>query len=316
MPDFYAKLKKAIFTGIRKGWHTFIWVCKIVIPISLLLTFLQWTGLLDRLDFLMNPLMSLLHLPPEAALPILTGMLINLYAAIAAMTAIPFTVPQMTLMAIFCLIAHNLILEGAVQHKSGLNVVQATLFRIVAGIITVLIVSYFLGDTSQSIAAPVALATHAAILQVLKTWAIDTLFLLLKIMGIILGIMVLQECLKEMGWLEYIPRLFKWLMRILGLHEQTTLMWLAAVIFGLLYGSAVIMEESTKGNIPRSELGYLHMSVGINHALIEDPLLFAVLGLNLFWLFIPRFFVAIIGVQLYHLTRTVWSRIRGQEGSA
>ncbi len=309
VPD---QLKTGFLNGIKKGWRTFVWVCKIVIPISFIITILQWTGWLDKLDFILNPLMSLLHLPPEAALPILTGMLINIYAAIAAITAIPFTIEQMTLIAIFNLIAHNLILEGTVQHNSGLNVVKATLFRIIAAIVTVIIISRFMGDTSQSVMAPIILAAHAPILEVLKSWAIDTALLLLKILGIVVGIMILQECLKELGWLDYIPRLFKSLMKIMGLSEHTTLMWLAAVIFGLLYGGAVIMEEARKGNLSKDELASLHMSIGINHALIEDPLLFAVLGLNLLWLYIPRFLVAIIAANSYHLIKMLQNRLRHQ----
>ena len=92
MSDFQAQLKNGVIAGVKKGGRTFIWMCKIIIPISFLVTLLQWTGWLNHLDFLLNPLTSLINLPPEAALPIVTGMLINLYAVIAIVTVIPFTV--------------------------------------------------------------------------------------------------------------------------------------------------------------------------------------------------------------------------------
>ncbi|TET26666.1 MAG: iron transporter [Dehalococcoidia bacterium] len=309
MSDFRNQAKRAVIAGVKKAGSSFVWICKIIIPVSLLVTLLQWTGWLNQLDFLLNPLMSLLNLPPEAALPIISGMLINIYATLAAVAAIPFTTGQMTLIAIFSLIAHALIMEGVIQHKSGLNAIKATLFRIGAAILTVLIVSLFLGDTSQSIAVPGSLSVPTPFLEVLKTWAIDIIYLLLKIWGIILAIMILQEFLRSTGWLDSMLRFFRPLIRIFGLSERTTMMWLIANIFGLFYGGAVIVEEARKGTLAKEELEHLHISIGINHSVIEDPLLFAILGLNVFWLWLPRFVMAIVVVQTYRAIKYLRSRL-------
>src|SRR4030065_2681267 len=146
MSSFRIRLKDGFLEGIKKGWGSFVWMCKIVIPLSLLLAILQWTGWLNYLDFVLNPLTRLINLPPQAALPIISGMLINLYATIAIITVVPFTIGQMTLIAVFNLIAHNLIMEGIIQHKAGMNIAKITAIRIGAAIVTVLIVSRFLGD--------------------------------------------------------------------------------------------------------------------------------------------------------------------------
>ena len=310
MSDFKNQLKSGFLTGLKKGWHTFIWICKIIIPISFLITLLQWTGWLNELDFLLNPLMSLLNLPPEAALPIISGMLINLYATVAIITVIPFTIEQMTLIAIFNLIAHCLIMEGIIQHNSGLNAMKATLFRIIAATITVFIASQFLGDTSQSVVIPLSLTSSTPILEVLRTWVIDTIYLILKILGIILFIMILQECFISLGWLDYIHRLFRHFVRIMGLSQRTTLMWLTANIFGLFYGGAAIMEEAKKGTLTKDELERLHTSIGINHSMIEDPSLFAILGLPPFWLWIPRLIIAIVAVQAFSLIKLLRDKLR------
>ncbi len=309
MSNFQDQLKRGFLAGVKKGWHTFIWMLKIFLPISFLVTLLQWAGWLNEIYFLLKPLMSLLNLPPEAALPIISSMLLNLYAVVAIITAVPFTIEQMTLIAVFGLIAHSFILEGTVQHKSGLNAIKADLFRLAAAIITVLIISQFMGDTSQSVVIPVSLTSSTPILEVLKTWVIDTIYLLLRILGIIMFIMILQECLQSLGWLDYIPRFFKSLMIIMGLSQRTTLMWLTAVIFGLFYGGAYIMEEAKKGNLTGDELERLHISIGINHSMTEDPSIFAVLGLPPFWLWIPRFIMAILAVQAYRLIKLLRSKL-------
>jgi len=274
-------------------------MCKIILPVSFAVTLLQWTGWLNQLDFLLNPLTSLLNLPPEAALPIITGMLTNLYVVIAMITALPFTIEQMTLIAIFNMIAHGLIMEGIIQHKSGINIAKTTLIRIAAAILTVLVVSRFLGDTSQSVAVPAALVVQAPFLEVLKVWAVDTLGLVLKILGIIMVIMVLLEVAKSLGWVEHLVRWLRPLMKVLGLSDRTATMWVPAAVFGLLFSGAVIIEEAKASALLKGELERLHISIGIQHAMVEDPSLFAVLGLNAFWLWVPRFIMAIIAVQTY-----------------
>ncbi len=303
MSSFRTQLKRLLLAGVKRGWSSFVWICKIIIPVSFLVTLLQWTGWLNQLDFLLNPLMRLINLPPEAALPIISGMLINLYAAIAVMTALPFTLEQMTSIAIFTLICHNLITEGIIQHKSGINVVITTLVRITAAILTVLIVSWFLGDTSQSVMVPAALTAHSPLLEVLKGWAVNLIGLLLKILGIVMSIMIILKFSESMRWTEYSLKLFRPLMRILRLSERTALLWVTSAAFGLMYGGAVIVDEARKGVLTKEELEQLHISIGINHAMVEDPALFLVLGLNPFWLWIPKLLMAIIAVQAYRVVR-------------
>ncbi len=171
--------------------------------------------------------------------------------------------------------------------------------------VTVYIVSQFIGGTSLSTVAPMAAATHAPILEALKAWAIGTVFLLLKILGIIIFIMILQEYLVSLRWLDYIHRIFRPFILTLGLSHRTILVWLTAMIFGLFYGGALIMEEAKKRTLSKEELEHFQVSIGINHSMIEDPSLFAVLGLNPFWLWVPRFIMAIVVVQLYRLAKLV-----------
>ena len=299
MPNYQPQLKSGFFTGVKTGWSSFIWISKIIIPVSFLVTLLQWTGWLDQLNFLLNPLMRLVNLPPEAALPVITGLLTNLYAVIAILTALPFTIEQMTLIIVFNLIAHNFILEGIIQHKSGISVIKILLIRLAAAILVTFIASQFLGDTSQSIMVPAELAARTPFLEVLQTWTLDTIVLLLKILGIIMFIMILLASARSLGWIEYSLKFFRPVMRILGLSDRAAIMWVAGTIFGLALGGVVIVEESKKGALAKEDLEYLHIFLGINHAMLEDPVVLLILGINGFWLWVPRFLTAIIAVQAY-----------------
>ena len=308
MSSLRSQLKTGFLEGIKKGWSSFVWMGKIIIPLSFLVTLLQWTGWLNYLDFLLNPLTRLINLPPEAAVPIISGMLINLYACIAVISVMPFTIGQMTLIAVFNLIAHNLITEGIVQHQSGINWAKITAIRIITAVVTVLIVSRFIGDTSQSL-APVNLAAQTGFLDVLKSWAMDMAGTLTKIFLIVMFIMIAMGCFKSLGWIDHILKFFRPLGKIFGLDEHTAVMFMAAEVFGLLYGGAVIIEEAKKEPFTKEELEYLHISIGINHSMLEDPALFTVLGLNAFWMWVPKLVMAIVVVQSYRGVRYIRKKL-------
>jgi len=241
--------------------------------------------------------MSLINLPAAAALPIIIAMSVSFYAAIAIMVVLPFTIEQMILIALFITIAHMLIPEGIIQHKSGLNIIKATLIRISAAILTVFVVSQFFTDTSQSISLPASLAVHTPFIEVLKGWAIDTLGLCGRVFVIIMLVMTALYSSESLGWTKYLRKFFRPLMKILGLSDRAVTMWVTGAGFGLLYGSAVIIEEAKKETLTKEELEHLHISIGINHSIVEETALFLALGVNPLWLLIPRFVTATIAVH-------------------
>jgi hypothetical protein len=299
MYSLQTQLKAAVAAGAKKGIGSFIWISKIVLPISLAIALVQWLGWLSRIDFILNPLMSFIHLPPQAALLLVTGMFTNIYAVIALLTILPFSIEQATLIAVFSLIAHNLLGEGVIQHKSGVNFFKSVILRIILATITTYLVSLFFHNTSQSITATSNLAASIPLLQYLENWALSTLFLVLKILGLIVFIMIVLEFSRSRGWIDRSIGFFRPMVKILGLSDRTAVMWVAANVFGLLYGGAVIVEEARKGSFTNDELMRLHISIGTNHSMIEDPLLFVLIGVNALWLWLPRFIMAIVAVQVY-----------------
>ena len=297
MSEFRSQLETGIRTGIKKGWSSFVWICKIIVPVSFVAALIQWSGWLSEIDFLLHPLMSVVNLPAAAALPIIVAMTVSFYAGIAIMVVLPLTSEETILIALFIMIAHMLIVEGIVQHKSGLNVIKATLVRIGGAILSVLVVSQFFADISQSISLPANPAIQPPFVEALRAWAIDTLRLCGRVFVIIMLVMMALHASESLGWIRYLVKFFRPLMKILGLSDRAATMWVTAAGFGLLYGSAVIMEEAKKGDLTKEELEHLQISIGINHSVVEETALFLVLGVNPLWLFIPRFVAAIIAVH-------------------
>ena len=68
------------------------------------------------------------------------------------------------------------------------------------------------------------------------------------------------------------------MLKALGLSEKSGSIWMTASIFGLMYSAPVIVEEIKAGNLGQAERERLHLSVGINHSIFEDPVLFLSFG--------------------------------------
>jgi hypothetical protein len=111
-------------------------------------------------------------------------------------------------------------------------------------------------------------------------------------------IMILLETMKIFNMIDYIVGVLRPLLKTMGLNQAVGLLWLTAVVFGIAYGGAIIVEETKEMHIKKEELEKLHLPIGINHSMVEDPALFLSLGLSAFWLWVPRFILAIIAVRL------------------
>ena len=307
MTDFRDTVKAGVVAGIEKGWSGYVWLLRILIPISFLTVLLDYSGLIRQMDFLLAPIMKLISMPAAAAIPLVVGMLTGIYGGIAAMIVLPFSVNQMTLIAVFLLISHNLVQEGMVQGKSGLNPLKATVIRLAASIVTVIAVAQFLDlQSSTSIAIVPDPQLQKTLWDVIQKWGISTFFLSIKIFLIVMALMIALCLMKAFDIIPFLVKILKPFLKIMGLDERVGLLWLTAVVFGIAYGAAVIVEEAKDGDFSAEELERLHISIGINHSMVEDPTLFASLGISIFWLWIPRLLTAIIAVYLFD-TLKKWS---------
>ena len=301
--DTFARIKTGTNRGLGKGWKGLIWLLKILVPISFATALLVHFGLIYKLDFLLTPAMNILSLPASAALPLIIGLLTGIYGAVAALAVMTFSMEHMTLIAIFLLISHNLIQESIVQGKSGINPFFAAFFRLVVSFIVTFVCAKIMGVTPETIAADVAgniSSNNQAFLPMLQSWTIGITKLGLQIFCIIMPLMVVLELAKEFNLIVFLTKLIAPVLKVMGLDRSTGMLWLTASVFGLAYGSAVIVEETKSNNFSKEELTRLHLSIGINHAMIEDPALFLPLGLPVIWLWIPRIVAAMIATYLYH----------------
>ena len=72
--------------GLRKAVQTTLLLTKIIIPVTFVVVTLNRFGLSSQLAELLSPLLKVVGLPGEAALPLFLGFFVNIYAAIGAIS--------------------------------------------------------------------------------------------------------------------------------------------------------------------------------------------------------------------------------------
>jgi hypothetical protein len=142
---FWPTMRRDLRIGVIAGLQTFWDLTKVMIPAYGVTLALQQLGVIGWLSNLARPLMTALGLPGDAAVPLVVGYLLNIYAAVGSMQALDLTPRQVTVLAIAVLIGHNLVVEGAVLHKAGMNGFAFGALRIVAGLAAAIVANLLMG---------------------------------------------------------------------------------------------------------------------------------------------------------------------------
>ncbi len=123
-------MKKAIKDGIKNGFKVCWDLAKIIIPIIFIVNILKNTVLFEKTAEYLSPVMGALGLPGGAALVLLIGSTLNLYAAIGAMIPLNMDQGQITIIAFMLLVAHTLPIEVGVLRKIKVNYIGMLFLRI------------------------------------------------------------------------------------------------------------------------------------------------------------------------------------------
>ena len=293
-------VRRGVFSGVFTSWD----LLKVMIPTMVLVQILKVTGLLSSMAAAAAPLMDFFGLPGESSLVLVTGGLVNVYAAIAVAVNIPLTAKGMTILAVMVLIAHNLIVETAVQSQSGTPAWITLPVRISAAIFAGLFFAWIMpggGDVLVQAGMPAGGADSLG--QILIANGIS----LGKIIVIIISLMVVMDLSREFGIMDQITAGLSVPMKFLGMDRRTSLVTAVGLLLGLAYGAGLIIEETRQNNIGKGEILATNIFLGTNHALIEDTLIFVAVGAGLGWLLLGRLLVGYLMLKIsLPLVRYFW----------
>ncbi len=298
-------------TILRNALKTALWIIRIIVPVSFVVTLLDFYGIIEWISIYTAPLFRLIGLQGNAAIVYFSSLFLPLYAPIAIIATLPLSLREITILALMCLITHNLPIECAVQRRSGTPFWQTLVIRltfsILGGILLNLILPDSLALSPDSVAtqhtASAVNTTNTSLPAQLLTWLTNTASLCIKIILIITALMYGQFLLKRYGITNKIARPLAPLMRLCGLQPNSAFLWLVAQTVGLTYGAGIMAQEIEESGADREELHRINLHISVNHSLIEDTAIFCMLGVAWYFLVIPRLIFAIIIVQTYNLVK-------------
>jgi hypothetical protein len=305
-----ARAAQAGVAGIKGAAGTILFLLSIVVPISFAVTLLDWLGALSWIARFMEPLMQIVGLPGTAALVFISSAFLNIYSALAVAFSTSLDMRSATILAIMCLIAHNLFVETAVMKKTGSSGLKMVFLRILFAIAAAYAYNLVLPEYLSSVpfSSSVDSVARPEFLGMLADWGWSTLGLALKIVLIVLGITVAQRLFEEFGVMDFLSRLFAPVMRLFGLPKQSSFLWIVINVVGYAYGAGIIEEQVKSGNMKPHEADLFNHHAGVCHSLIEDTILFAAVGVPLFWITVPRLILALFSVWFERARRHFFRR--------
>ncbi len=115
----------------------------------------------------------------------------------------------------------------------------------------------------------------------------------LKVGAVVLGLTVTFEVLRTRRWTRRFAPVSRSL-GVLGLGPGAAASLAAGVVLGIVYGAGVMIPDVRSGRVPPRQAFLLALFLSTCHAVIEDTLLFAVLGGQALWILGPRLALALI----------------------
>ncbi|PLX40250.1 MAG: nucleoside recognition protein [Deltaproteobacteria bacterium] len=120
----------------------------------------------------------------------------------------------------------------------------------------------------------------------------------LKIAPIIIVLTIVYQLLRDWRGLSgRVGKYTRWLGR-LGLGRGTIIALGAGLFLGIVYGAGVLINEGRSGNSSKRELFILAFFLSVCHAVIEDTLLFVVIGGSTLGILGPRIILALAATWL------------------
>jgi hypothetical protein len=138
-----------------------------------------------------------------------------------------------------------------------------------------------------------------SILEFLRETFLGVGFSILKLSSIIIPLMIVMQVLKDYQWLDRLTRVLQPIGKKLGIRKDGLFPLLVGILFGISYGSGVIIQSVESGEMNEKDRLLVAVFLVLCHAVIEDTLLFAAVGANGYILLLTRLLVAFLATAIF-----------------
>lgn len=287
-------LKKGTLAGLKTTWT----LGKIIFPVTLIITLLSHTPVLDWIIAFLSPAMKWIGLPGEAAIPLVLGNFLNLYAGIGGiLTLDSLTVQDVFILAVMLSFSHNLFIESGVAASVGIKLWVILLVRIGLALFSAFMINLLWDggtEKAQYGFMPKPEAAPSGWGEITLTALEKASLGILQLALIVIPLMIIMQFMKDKGWLNKFSNWMAPAMKLLGMKENTSMTMAAGLTIGLAYGAGVMMQAAKEDGVSKKDLYLAFIFLVSCHAVVEDTLVFIPLGIPVLPLLIIRVVTAIV----------------------
>ncbi|MBC7486790.1 MAG: hypothetical protein H7282_08560 [Cytophagaceae bacterium] len=290
-----AKVYSFLSNLIKDAFRVYLDLLKIMIPVSVGVRLLQQTNVIDILGDWFGPLAVALGLPTGAAIVWVNTLLTNMYGGMITFHSLnlgqTMSVAQVTVLAQLMLVAHTFPIELSVARKAGVPLFSMFAWRFVMAILSAWMLYLLLSSfhvLNESVALPEAMALPGTANDSWGMWLWNEVQRYIMVFFVVFALMAVMRVLKASGFIDAFSKSLRPVMRWLGIHESVIPITVVGMTLGILYGGALMIEETRKHNLASKDVFYAFCLMGICHSIIEDSLLMMTLGANGYVVFLYR----------------------------
>jgi spore maturation protein SpmB len=287
-------MKNAFLRSLKPTLKISILMLKVFIPLSIITLLLKQLGVLDLLAPVFAPLMSLIGLPGEAAITLLVGFTNTIYASLATVSAIDLTARQITILGVVLGISHSLFVETGILTNLRMATIGIALFRIIVGLAAGIILNLIMPEIG-------GVVVHSGVQGEPFTWMNALLqvgITSLQIVGIIFSITFGYELVSLWKGADKFRERVSFIPSSVGISGKAAAPWIVGFMVGITYGAALFYQFKEKQGLSHKDACLITVFICLAHAMIEDTVLFAVVGGSLTWIFVTRMIIAVLVVRL------------------
>lgn len=297
-------IKNGLLAGLKTSWT----LSKIIFPITLLIVILQFTPVLPWIIDFVSPVMGIFGLRGDAAIPLVLGNALNLYAGIAGILSLELTVKEVFILAVMLSFSHNIFIETGVALKVGVKLWVVLLVRFGLAAISAIVINLVWSggsDIAQYGMAPKVAEIPEGWMEIILLGFQKASFGVLQLAMVVIPLMIVIQYLKDKQYLLKFSRKLAPFMKLLGIEQNASMTLVSGLVIGLAFGAGVMIQAVQDDGVSKKDATLVFIFLVACHAVIEDTLIFIPLGIPIWPLFLLRLGTAFV---LTIVVATIWKR--------
>ncbi|MGB3101394.1 MAG: nucleoside recognition domain-containing protein [Psychrobacillus psychrotolerans] len=286
-------LKNGLLAGLKTTWT----LSKVIFPITLIVVILQYTPVLPWIIDFISPFMGLLGLRGEAAIPLVLGNALNLYAGIAGILSLELTVKEVFILATMLSFSHNIFIETGVALRVGVKLWVVLVVRFGLAILSAVIINLVWqggGEVAKYGALKVSQQVPDGWGEIILLGLQKATFGVVQLALIVIPLMVIIQFLKDRNYLQKFSEKLAPFTKVIGVQPNASLTLVAGLTIGLAYGAGVMIQAVQEDGVSKKDATLVFIFLVACHAVVEDTLIFIPLGIPIWPLLLIRLITAFV----------------------